>query len=265
MKTVAPFFVLFLALAVGTQFHACGAAASARDAAADFRVLVLTETGGHHAKFVAAARSWLAKAAATNGFAIDYLHSTDTITTELLARYRLFIQLDYVPYGWKPEAMEAFRRYIEKGQGGWIGFHHATLLGEFDRQPMWTWFSEFMGKIRYQNYIPTFASGEVRVESPSHPCMKGLPGSFVIPREEWYTYDKSPRANVRVLASVDEASYQPASTNKMGDHPVVWTNEHVAARNVYIFMGHGPELLENPAFTRLFLNSILWAAGRPPL
>ncbi|HEY6766922.1 MAG TPA: ThuA domain-containing protein [Candidatus Sulfotelmatobacter sp.] len=48
----------------------------------------------------------------------------------------------------------------------------------------------------------------------------------------------------------------------MGDHPVVWSNEHVKARNIYIFMGHHPELFQNTAFITLFHNSILWAAGR---
>ena len=28
--------------------------------------------------------------------------------------------------------------------------------------------------------------------------------SFVVPDDEWYTYDKSPRPNVHVLANVDE-------------------------------------------------------------
>jgi type 1 glutamine amidotransferase len=46
----------------------------------------------------------------------------------------------------------------------------------------------------------------------------------------------------------------------MGDHPVVWTNDHVKARNVYIFMGHHGELFQNSSFTTLFHNSILWAA-----
>jgi type 1 glutamine amidotransferase len=46
-----------------------------------------------------------------------------------------------------------------------------------------------------------------------------------------------------------------------GDHPVVWSNENVKARNVYIFMGHRPEHFKNPAFTDLFHNAILWAAG----
>jgi hypothetical protein len=46
----------------------------------------------------------------------------------------------------------------------------------------------------------------------------------------------------------------------MGDHPVIWTNEHVKARNVYIFMGHHGELFQNSAFTTIFHNAILWAA-----
>jgi len=172
------------------------------------------------------------------------------------------LQLDFVPYGWKPEAKTAFKAYIEEGQGGWVGLHHATLLGDFDGQPMWPWFSEFMGKIKYQNYIPTFVSGTVRVEDKAHPCMKGLPETFAIAKEEWYTYDQSPRANVRVLASVDESTYSPPSAVRMGDHPGIWTNEHVPARNLYIFMGHGPWLLENEAYTTLLRNAILWASGK---
>jgi type 1 glutamine amidotransferase len=100
------------------------------------------------------------------------------------------------------------------------------------------------------------------VEDRSHPCLRGLPKSFTISREEWYTWDRSPRPNVHVLASVDETTYSPASEVKMGDHPVIWTNEHVAARNVYLFMGHGPDLLENSAFTTVLRNAVLWAAGK---
>jgi type 1 glutamine amidotransferase len=47
----------------------------------------------------------------------------------------------------------------------------------------------------------------------------------------------------------------------MGDHPVIWTNDHVKARNIYIFMGHHGELFQNAAFTQIVKNSILWAAG----
>ena len=235
---------------------------NAQQPAPKFRVLAIAEKGGIHKPFVDAAKIWLAHEALVDGFTVDYIDDTDKIDDAFLSHYQLFIEVNFPPYAWTPTAMAAFQRYIEEGRGGWIGFHHATLLGEFDGYPMWPWFSNFMGGIRFTKYIPTFVTGTVTVEAPTHPIMKGLPARFVIENEEWYTYDKSPRPNVHVLASVDEKSYSPASDIKMGDHPVVWTNEHVKARNVYIFMGHHGELFQNNAFTTLFHNSILWATYR---
>jgi hypothetical protein len=226
----------------------------------NFRVIALAEANSIHRPFVDAAKIWLAKESIAENFSIDYIQNTEKIDPAFLSRYQLFLQLDYPPYMWTPTAAEAFQNYIEQGTGGWIGFHHATLLGEFDHYPMWQWFSDFMGGIRFKDYIAKFASASVKVEDPKHPVMQGLGPSFQIEREEWYTYDKSPRPNVHVLASVDESSYTPDSPFKMGDHPVVWTNQHVKARNVYIFMGHRAEHFQNPSFTTLFHNSILWAA-----
>lgn len=76
------------------------------------------------------------------------------------------------------------------------------MLGEFDGFPLWQWFSDFMGGVRFQNYIAPLADGTVLVEDKKHPVMKGVQASFVVPDDEWYTYDKSPRPNVRVVASV---------------------------------------------------------------
>jgi len=237
----------------------CGVA-TAEQAQPKFKVIAIAEKGGIHKPFVDSAKVWLAHEAIADGFTIDYIEDTGKIDDAFLSQYNLFIQLNYPPYAWTPTAMAAFQRYIEQGRGGWIGFHHATLLGEFDGYPIWPWFSNFMGGIRFTKYIPTFATGTVTVEAPDHPVMKNLPSHFTIENEEWYTYNKSPRPNVRVLATVDENSYSPASPIKMGDHPVVWSNEHMKARNVYIFMGHHGELFQNSAFTTLFHNSILWAA-----
>ena len=97
-----------------------------------FRVIALYENGGHHVEYSKAAKVWLDKLAADSNFNINYIQNTDKINDEFLSRYQLFLQLDYAPYAWKPEAVKAFEKYIEEGRGGWIGFHHATLLGEFD-------------------------------------------------------------------------------------------------------------------------------------
>jgi hypothetical protein len=227
-----------------------------------FRALVLAENGGHHILFTKAVKPWLDKLAADSSFSVDYLESPAGIDDVFLKQYQLFIQLDYPPYGWGEKAEAAFQHYIEQGKGGWIGFHHATLLGEFDGFPMWQWFSTFMGDIRYTNYISTFVAANVKVEDIHHPCMKNVPSLFLIEKEEWYTYSKSPRARVQVIASADESSYTPPTKIKMGDHPVVWTNKDYAARNLYIFMGHSPDLLKNQAYTTLFRNAIFWAADR---
>jgi type 1 glutamine amidotransferase len=47
-----------------------------------------------------------------------------------------------------------------------------------------------------------------------------------------------------------------------GDHPVIWTNDTVKGKNLYIFMGHSPMLFQNTAWATLFRNAISWA-GTP--
>ena len=226
------------------------------------KVLVLTERGGQHGGFTDAGLKWLAVEGAKGNFSITEINNARNITEAYLSQFSLVIQLDFPPYTWPKEAEDAFVKYIEEGRGGWIGFHHATLLGEFDGYPMWQWFSDFMGGVRFKNYIAPLADGTLIVEDKQHPVMKDVPASFVVPDDEWYTYDKSPRPNVHVLANVDESSYTPASDIKMGDHPVVWVNESKKARNVYFQIGHSSKLYETEGFTTMFRNAINWTLER---
>ena len=226
------------------------------------KVLVLTERGGQHGGFTDAGLRWLAAEGAKGNFSITEINNARNITEAYLSQFSLVIQLDFPPYTWPKEAEDAFVKYIEEGRGGWIGFHHATLLGEFDGYPMWQWFSDFMGGVRFKNYIAPLADGTLIVEDKQHPVMKDVPASFVVPDDEWYTYDKSPRPNVHVLANIDESSYTPASDIKMGDHPVVWVNESKKARNVYFQIGHSSKLYETEGFTTMFRNAINWTLER---
>jgi len=225
-----------------------------------FKVLVLTERGGQHESFTSQALKWLDTFLAENNFGYTEINNTDEISEQFLSQYKVIIQLDYPPYTWTNEAQSAFMKYIEEGRGGWVGFHHATLLGEFDGYPMWKWFSDFMGGIRFKNYISPLASATVYVEDTEHPVMKGVNASFLIPNDEWYTFDKSPRNNVHILARVDESTYQPESDIKMGDHPAIWVNKNVKAPNVYFLMGHSNSLFASEDFKKMFANAILWAA-----
>lgn len=225
------------------------------------KLLVLTERGGQHGRFTDAGLKWLEEQSESMPFEFTEINNTSRINDEFLSLFNAIIQLDYPPYTWTKDAEKAFINYIENGSGGWIGFHHATLLGEFDGYPLWQWFSDFMGGIRFKNYIAPLADGMIYVEDKTHPVMQGVSGSFVIPDDEWYTFDKNPRPNVHVLATVDETSYQPKSEIKMGDHPVVWVNPHKKARNVYFLIGHSDKLYETKDFTTMFANAIRWAAA----
>ncbi len=225
-------------------------------------ILILTERGGQHESFTAAALNWLENEKNNLNISFTEINNTKPVDEKYLKQYQLILQLDYPPYSWTKEAETAFTKYIDEGLGGWVGFHHATLLGEFDGYPMWNWFSEFMGGIRFQNYIAQLADGIVRVEDSTHLVMKGVSASFVLLGDEWYTFDKSPRQNVHVLANVDEASYQPQTDIKMGDHPAIWVNENKKARNVYFLMGHSNKLFESKDFKTMFANAIKWAGTK---
>ena len=94
-----------------------------------FRVVAIAEDGnGPHNDFVAAAKVWLGKLAAENDFAVDYITNTDPINDAFLAKYRLFIQLNYPPYRWTPVAQESLRAvYRARNRRlDWLSPRHAA-------------------------------------------------------------------------------------------------------------------------------------------
>ncbi|MEP6919358.1 MAG: ThuA domain-containing protein, partial [Acidobacteriota bacterium] len=129
------------------------------------RVIALAESGQTiHQPFADAAMQWLRETSAREGFAVDYIRTTDPIDEAYLAAHDLFVQINYPPYRWTPVAEAAFKKAMEEGTIGWVGFHHASLLGKFDGFEMSPFFHQFMGNIVFKSYIPDFATGTVQVE-----------------------------------------------------------------------------------------------------
>jgi uncharacterized protein len=242
---------------------------SSAAAAPRFKVVVLAEfdPADQHYPMVQAAKTWFAKLATDSNIAVDWVTTPDNFTDAYLANYKVVVQLNYPPFAWNATSQSAFQKYIEQGKGGWIGFHHAALYSQDvlgAGQSLFTWFKPFLGGITYKDYVATRCAGTVAVEDTVHPCMKKVPKSFVVTDDEWYTWDKSPRPNVHVLATVNESSYNPPTNIKMnGDHPVVWSNENAIykGRNIYIFMGHSSQLFSNTGWMTLVRNSVFWVAG----
>lgn len=228
-------------------------------------VLVLYEGSGYHKAMADAVIPWLESQGEANGFQVKTIRGMRNASADFLDGYDVFMQLDYPPYAWSEESKKAFEKYMKDGRGGYIRFHHATFMGEFDGFGMWDWFSDFMGDNRFDNYLESRTEGKVLPEDRKHPVMSGVQRKFVIEDDEWwYTYDRCPRNNpsIHVLASVDEKSYSSRSDIRMGNHPVVWVNTAVPARNVCFQFGHSPKLLENDDFKTMLLNAVEWTSGR---
>lgn len=229
-------------------------------------VLAIVEQGTPHQGFCDAAKRWLDANAGRLNIHVTYIFDLSKVKKGWLNQFKLILQLNYPPYcppqAWSQAVADDFEHYIDEGRGGYVGFHHATLLGDiFGAGPMWQWFSDFMGGIRWKDYIAPTCDATVITEDTEHPVMRGVPNSFSVDKDEWYTYNHSPRGNVRVLARADEDSYSISTKVKMGDHPVVWVNEAKKARNVYFQMGHDKTLFDNPSFLKMFENSIRWTLG----
>jgi len=108
----------------------------------------------------------------------------------------------------------------------------------------------------------------VRIERTDHPVTAGLPSPWTR-TDEWYNFRTNPRADVTVLATVDETTY---SGGTMGaDHPITWLHEAVGdglgdggvgGRAFYTAMGHAADAYADAPFRQLLLNALLWVAGR---
>ena len=224
-----------------------------------FQVLVVISKAKDHIRMMESAGLFLEKIAAENNFDVLVTDDSSQINDENLKKYNVFVQLQLAPFDMSSKQQAALQRFAEEGKG-WVGIHAAGLTGKSFMKPTrtyWQWFEDFMGGIEYSPH-PAFQKGTVLIEDKNHPVTKNLPDKFEV-SDEWYEFNKSPRANVHVLALADESTY--TQKKPMGDHPIIWTNEHYH-RMVYIGIGHDPSLCSDANFETLVRNSILWAAEK---
>ncbi|HEX9512553.1 MAG TPA: ThuA domain-containing protein [Puia sp.] len=227
--------------------------------APSFKVLVVASRAKDHVKMIAAARPFLEKMAADNNFILDFTDDTSRINDANLANYQVFVMLQLAPFDMSGSQQAALQKFAEQGKG-WVGIHAAGLTGkEFlaPNTPYWDWFEGFMGGVLYSPH-PAYQKATLVIEDRNHPATKNLPARMEV-SDEWYEWNKSPRDQVRVLATVDESTYK--QNKPMGNHPIIWTNEHYR-RMIYIGVGHDPSLMSDKNYAILLRDAILWAASK---
>jgi type 1 glutamine amidotransferase len=150
--------------------------------------------------------------------------------------------------------LAAFQGYIRAG-GGFVGLHAAT-----DTMHTVPWYSQLTGGgARFLNH-PAQQTATMVVESPAHPSTDHLPISWTR-FDEWYNFTQNPRADVHVLLTLDESTYDPGSGAMGEDHPLAWCHNFEGGRSWYEGAGHTEASYADPTFMEHVLGGIEWTAG----
>ena len=215
------------------------------------RVLVFTRTAGYRHGSIPHGVAALRQLGAEHGFGVDTTESAGPFTDAGLAPYAAVVFLNTTGDVLDAPAEAAFERYVRAG-GGYAGVHAAS-----DTEPAWPFYSVLVGA--YFDSHPEVQPAVLDVVDRAHPSTRELPARWAR-TDEWYTFRAPPRA-VRVLATLDESSYEGGT---MGRHPIAWCHERLGGRAWYTGMGHTAESYAEPLFRAHLAGGVLWAAGLAP-
>ncbi len=218
--------------------------------AAKDRVLVFSKTAGFRHDSIPEGIAAVRELGAANGFAVDATEDARAFTSRNLARYDAVVFMSTTGDVLDRTQQRAFERYVERG-GGYVGVHAAA-----DTEYDWPFYGGLAGA--YFHSHPAIQSATVDVEDHAHPATAHL-GATWERTDEWYNYRSNPRAQARVLASLDESSYTGGTMN--GDHPIAWCQEYEGGRAFYTGGGHTKESYAEPAFREHLAGGIRWAIG----
>lgn len=210
-----------------------------------------------HVKFAHDAIHFFKELTAGNGFVFDTTSNMADMNEAKLANYQLVMWLNDFPQS--EDQRKAFENYMENG-GGWYGFHVAAYN---DRDTKWPWMVDFLGgAVFYRNNWPPMPAKLV-VDDATHDVTKCLPSTFISPINEWYQWKPSPRErqNIKVLVTLSPENYPFGLKDIVpdGDFPVVWTNTDY--RMIYLNMGHGLRIFNDPIQNMLIINALRWVVA----
>ena len=136
--------------------------------------------------------------------------------------------------------------FIRSG-GGWIGIHAAA-----DTEYDWPWYEDLVGP-------PGLQTGTVRPEGVGDALTQMFPPAGWRVTDEFYNFASNPGGRVRVIATLDEASYLGGTMG--ADHPIAWCYEVGRGRAFYTGLGHRPEMFDDEVFRGHVAVGLAYAAG----
>lgn len=224
-------------------------------------VLLFSKTSGfRHEDAIPAARRSVEAIAARNGWRVFATENAAVFADTLLPHFDVVFGNNNTGDNWTAEQKQAFARWIEDG-GGFVGVHGAAGT----RYRYWDWYTDtLLGGGRFIGHPtwPQLQAARVVIEDREHPVARHLGAGFEAV-DEWYSFEASPRSSgAHVLATLDEASYDPGRWAMGDDHPIVWISCPGAGRSFYSALGHRAGTYARPEHERMLEAAIAWAADR---
>jgi type 1 glutamine amidotransferase len=236
------------ALAVAVLTLAAAAPADAAD-----RVLVFTRTEGFRHDSIPAGIGTLRDEARRRGLSVTA--TEDPRALARLQRYRAVVFLSSTGDVLDPPQEQALERFV-RGGGGWLGIHAAA-----DAETGWTFYQgTLLGNASFAGH-PAIQRATVVVTDRRHPATRHLPRRWVR-TDEWYAFRRPPRPGTRVLARLDETSYDPGPAAMGPDHPIVWSRRVGRGRTFYTAIGHTTSSYAEPRVRRHLGAAMAWVARK---
>ncbi|MFT5423391.1 MAG: type 1 glutamine amidotransferase [Phycisphaerales bacterium] len=218
------------------------------------RVLIFSKTAGFRHGSIEAGVESIQKLGTENGFAVEHTEDSGEFTDANLARFGVVVFLNTTQNVLNLAQEAAFERYIRAG-GGYVGVHAAT-----DTEYDWPWYGRLVGA--YFSGHPHIQQADVKILDDNHPATADLPETWTR-TDEWYNFRAELAQGVRVLAVLDEGSYEGGDMEgRVGSHPIIWCHEFEGGRSFYTEMGHTDESFSEPAYLGQLLGGIRWAMGQ---
>ena len=213
-------------------------------------ILAFSKTMGYRHDSIPFARKAILDMATERGWSVTFTEDATFIDAGRLKGFDAVVFISTTGKFLDSKQEKALVGFIHGG-GGFVGIH-AAADAEYD----WPWYGKLVGAFFLAH--PAQQDAVVKIEDTTDPSTQHLPNPWSR-KDEWYDYKTDPRADVHVLASLDQSSY--TGSKMAADHPIMWRHEFEGGRSWYTGMGHTIESYSDPLYLKMLAEGIEWACG----
>jgi type 1 glutamine amidotransferase len=220
------------------------------------RVLVFSRTLGYRHDSITNGIAAIRNLGVEHHFTVEATEDAGAFTATNLIRYQAVVLLSVTGDVWDSAEQTALKEYIEGGGG--VAAIHGAIFGPLACEEKWAWYGELFC-CAFTNHCAV-QSAMVELADSTHPSTAGLPAHWRR-TDEWYNFTGTPRGCARILATVDESTYQGGTMGQ--DHPIAWCRRVGKGRLWYTAMGHTGSSYAEPLFLRHLYGGIQYALNAP--